>query len=272
VTRLATTIVVLTEGRVAAVGPTAEIMSRIDLLPLTGRAEAGAILNTRISGHDPAFGLTRLRAAAGELRVPSLDLPVGAALRVRIRARDVMIALEPPQGLSALNILPGTVAEIGPADGASVEMRLDCASEPLLARLTRRSVENLGLVPGRQVYAVIKSIAFDHQAFAGAVPALPGADAQTRPAGDGSVDLQQFDIENQRRVRRDDAAGAARAVAEFGRDHERALAADLHAGDTLVPALDDLAAAEREAEWLAAVERAVELLAFLALIVEPAGI
>jgi len=182
VTRLATMMVVMSEGRVAAAGPTAEIMSRIDLLPLTGRAEAGAILNTLIAGHDTAFGLTRLRAAAGELRVPSLDLPVGAALRVRIRARDVMIALEPPQGLSALNVLPGTVAEIGASDAASVEMRLDCAGEPLLARLTRRSVENLGLVPGRQVYAVIKSIAFDHQAFAGAVPALPGADAETRHA------------------------------------------------------------------------------------------
>jgi molybdate transport system ATP-binding protein len=82
--------------------------------------------------------------------------------------------------LSALNILPGTVAEIGETDGPSVDMRLDCAGQPLIARLTRRSVESLGLVPGRRVYAVIKSIAFDHQAFAGAAPGTPGADADTR--------------------------------------------------------------------------------------------
>jgi len=179
VTRLATTMVVLSEGRVAAVGPTAAIMGRIDLFPLTGRAEAGAILDTRVAGHDPAFGLTTLRAAAGELRVPHLDLPVGAALRVRIRARDVMIALQPPEGLSALNVLPGTVAEIGRTDGAIVEMRLDCAGEALIARLTRRSVDTLGLLPGCRVYAVIKSIAFDHHAFAGAAPLSPGADADT---------------------------------------------------------------------------------------------
>jgi molybdate transport system ATP-binding protein len=179
VTRLATTMVVLSEGRVAAVGPTAAIMGRIDLFPLTGRAEAGAILATRVAGHDAAFGLTTLHAAAGELRVPHLDLPVGAALRVRIRARDVMIALAPPAGLSALNVLPGTVAEIGQADGPIVEIRLDCAGEALIARLTRRSVEALGLEPGRHVYAVIKSIAFDHHAFAGAPPAS-GADAETR--------------------------------------------------------------------------------------------
>src|SRR6202047_2467727 len=141
VTRLATTMVVISEGRVAAVGPTAAIMGRIDLFPLTGRAEAGAILNTRVAEHDIRFGLTTLRAAAGDLRVPYIDMRLGTQLRVRIRARDVMIALEPPRGLSALNILPGTVAEIGAADGPIVEMRLDCAGEPLIARLTRRSVE-----------------------------------------------------------------------------------------------------------------------------------
>src|SRR5215472_2908806 len=178
VARLATTLVVLSQGEVAAIGPTAQIMGRLDLFPLTGRAEAGAILATRVAAHDAAFGLTILRAASGELRVPHLDLPVGAALRVRIRARDVMIALAPPQGLSALNVLPGTVAEIAAGDGPIVQIRLDCAGEPLIARLTRRSVETLGLRPGLPVCAVIKSIAFDHHSFAGAAPGAVGSDAE----------------------------------------------------------------------------------------------
>ena len=177
VARLATTLVVLSEGEVAAIGPTAQIMARVDLFPLTGRAEAGAILATQVAAHDRQFGLTILKAAAGELRVPYLDLPVGAALRVRIRARDVMIALAPPEGLSALNVLPGTVAEIAASDGPIVQMRLDCAGEALIARLTRRSVEALGLVPGLKVHAVIKSIAFDQHAFAGAAPGAASADA-----------------------------------------------------------------------------------------------
>jgi molybdate transport system ATP-binding protein len=179
VARLATTLVVMSEGKVAAIGPTAEVMGRLDLFPLTGRAEAGAILTTRVAGHDRAFGLTVLAAAAGELRVPHLDLPVGAVLRVRIRARDVMIALAPPEGLSALNVLPGTVAEIADGQGPIVQMRLDCRGEALIARLTRHSVERLGLVPGLKVHAVIKSIAFDHHAFAGAAPGtIGGADAE----------------------------------------------------------------------------------------------
>jgi molybdate transport system ATP-binding protein len=88
--------------------------------------------------------------------------------------------VEPPHGLSALNVLPGIVAEVGHADGPIVDIRLDCAGEALVARLTRRSVETLGLEPGRQVYAVIKSIAFDHHSIAGTIPAAPGADADTR--------------------------------------------------------------------------------------------
>jgi molybdate transport system ATP-binding protein len=179
VVRLATTLVVMSEGRVAAVGPTAAIMARLDLFPLTGRAEAGAILETRVAAHDSIFGLTTLRAAAGDLRVPRIDLPLGSALRVRIRARDVMIGLARPEALSALNVLPGTVAEIGRLDGPIVDIRLDCAGEALVARLTRRSVETLRLAPGRAVYAVIKSIAFDHHALAGALPPAPGADADT---------------------------------------------------------------------------------------------
>src|SRR6266851_1632314 len=64
---------------------------------------------------------------------------------------------------------------------------------------------------------------------------------------------EQLDIEHQRGVRWDHPAGAARAIAEFGRDDQGALAADLHAGDALVPALDDLPGTQAEAEGLAAI-------------------
>ena len=60
-----------------------------------------------------------------------------------------------------------------------LQQRLDCAGEALVARLTRRSVETLGLAPGLEVHAVIKSIAFDQHTFAGARPGPGGADADT---------------------------------------------------------------------------------------------
>src|SRR6185295_19091958 len=81
-------------------------------------------------------------------------------------------------------------------------------------------------------------------------------------------DLEQLDLEHQRRVRRDHAAAAMLAVGERGRDGELALAALLHAFNALVPALDHVACAEREVERVAARAAGVELLAAL----EPADV
>lgn len=165
VARLATTMVLLSDGRVEAAGPVAAVMGRTDLYPLTGRYEAGAVLDAKIAAHDATFGLTTLHTAAGNLRVPRVDQPLGATIRVHVRARDVMIAVQPPQGLSALNVLPGRVTEIGGDGGPIVEVRLDCGGAALLARVTRQSVHSLGLIPGKTCYAVIKSIAFDRRSL-----------------------------------------------------------------------------------------------------------
>src|ERR1700730_10449650 len=84
--------------------------------------------------------------------------------------------------------------------------------------------------------------------------------------------VEQFDVEHQRRVRRNDAAGAAGAVAERGWNDQGALAADLHGGDAFVPAGDHLALPDRKLERLIAVDRAVEFLALLAALIKPAGV
>src|SRR5262245_3357601 len=177
VARLASTIVLVSEGKVAAVGPTAQIMHRLDLFPLTGRAEAGALVEAAVERHDEQFGLTELRSRAGVWKLPRLDVPVGVRLRLRVRARDVMIATSPPSDLSALNVLSGLVSDIGSPHGAIVEVRLDCAGDVLIARLTRYSVQRLGLTRGSQVYALIKSVALDRRSLSGPIRGISGADA-----------------------------------------------------------------------------------------------
>jgi molybdate transport system ATP-binding protein len=176
VTRLATTMVVMVSGHVAAAGPTSQVMARLDLTPLAD-LEAGAVLEAEILSHDESFGLTLLRLGGGELRVPRLDEGLlGAKVRVHIRARDVMISTRAPEGLSALNVLRGVVTELGTGDGAIMDLRLDCGGEAILARLTRRSVETLGLVQGTPVYAVIKTVGFDRLTLGTAGRRPNGAD------------------------------------------------------------------------------------------------
>ncbi|MER8407261.1 molybdenum ABC transporter ATP-binding protein [Mesorhizobium sp. M0185] len=171
VARLASDVVVLMQGKVAASGPTGAIMQRLDLLPAEERGEGGAVLDTAVLGHDEAFGMTVLGSLAGEIRVPLLATPVGAPVRVRIRARDVMIATEQPVGLSALNILPGTIVAIEPGEGPTVEIGLDCNGATVLARITEQSRQTLGLRLGRQVFAVVKTVSFDQANTGAGLPA-----------------------------------------------------------------------------------------------------
>jgi molybdate transport system ATP-binding protein len=154
VARLATTVVLLTEGKVAAIGSVA------DILPLAETGDGGSVLEATVARHDEPFQLSVLTSVAGELQVPMLAAPVGASVRAYIRARDVMLSLRPPEDISALNVLAGKVATIA-SSGAQAEVRLDCNGAPLLARLTSKSVQRLALAPGRPVYAVIKSVSFE---------------------------------------------------------------------------------------------------------------
>jgi molybdate transport system ATP-binding protein len=165
VVRLASTMIVLSAGKVLASGPVEEVMGRPELFPAAGRYEAGSVLDARVVAHDAEFGLTELETAGGVLRVPHLDNAVGSRLRVLIRARDVMIATERPHQISALNILAGRIVALQD-DGRPIgEATIAVGEGAIRARITRRSMSQLGLVPGREVFAVVKTVAIDHKSF-----------------------------------------------------------------------------------------------------------
>lgn len=158
VSRLATDVVAMREGRVAAFGPTAAILSRLDILPEEEIGEGGAVLEMRVAGHDQVFAMTTLRSAVGEIVVPRLPATIGAIVRVRLRARDVMIATEKPNGLSAQNVLSGTLASMEQVSDNAVDVRIDCSGEIILARITRLSAVRLRLEPGQSVFAIVKTV------------------------------------------------------------------------------------------------------------------
>ena len=165
VARLATTVVLIKDGHVVGVGPPTEVLGRHDLQATDAMAEIGALIEATVSGHDTAFGLTTIRCKAGTLYVPQLSLPVCAPIRLRIRARDVMIATSRPDTLSALNVLPGRVTAVERIGDGLAEITLDCSGIRLTARLTLKSTDNLALAPGRDLYAVIKAVSFDRDAL-----------------------------------------------------------------------------------------------------------
>ena len=164
IARLADTVVAMDAGRSVATGPVGELLERLDLQPVTGRFEAGALLVARLVDHDPVFRLSRLSIGAQELLMPEVDMPPGSEVRLRIRARDVALATVRPVGISIRNILEGVVVEIQPEpETAFAETLVDVGGTRLRARLTRAAVADLELAPGKAVFALIKSIAFDRR-------------------------------------------------------------------------------------------------------------
>jgi molybdate transport system ATP-binding protein len=119
------------------------------------------VLEATVAEQDLAYGLTRLRFDGGELLAPDVDALVGERLRVRIRARDVSLALSAPRDASFLNVLPGVVSATGEAKGAGVDVAVRMGGTTIVARITRRSVDALALTPGKPVFALVKSVAID---------------------------------------------------------------------------------------------------------------
>ena len=158
--RLADTVVLVAEGRAVAVGPVEEMMARPDLGQLTGGVDAGAVVPVTVTGHDSTYELTKLAFAGGTLLVSRLNVPVGTRQRVRVFARDVAIAIEAPTRISTLNVFHGTVHEVTGDTGPQRDVLIDIGCM-LWARITRRSADELGVAPGREVYALIKTVALD---------------------------------------------------------------------------------------------------------------
>lgn len=157
VLRLADHLVLLEQGRVKASAPLSEIVTRLDL-PLA-HEEATAIVQAAVAEHDPDYHLTWVEFPGGRLTLPLADHAPGHPVRLRIHARDVSLALERNTRTSILNILPATVMEIAEEDLAQLLVKLDIGGTALLARITRRSGDLLGIAPGLALYAQVKSVA-----------------------------------------------------------------------------------------------------------------
>jgi molybdate transport system ATP-binding protein len=156
VARLATTVVVLQDGRVLRQGSAAQVLSDPAITPAGVRA-AGALLQAVIvAQHDD--GLSELQAGGQALFVPRIAQPVGSAVRIRIRAQDVMLSRSRPTGLSALNILAGRVEHIRQGSGPGAMVSLNTQAGVVLARITRRSAQALALEPGCEAYAIVKTV------------------------------------------------------------------------------------------------------------------
>ncbi len=162
VVRLATRLLILEKGKAIACGALTDLTSRTDLPWLREAVGLGSVFEARVVARDRQRGLLELAFEGGSLFAADRALEAGTTVRLRIAARDVILATSEPQGLSLHNALPATVSAIA-ADGAGdhVIVQLVVGSVLLLAEVTRDAITRLGISVGARVYALIKSVSID---------------------------------------------------------------------------------------------------------------
>jgi len=161
VVRIADTVVLMSAGGVLAVGPAEDVMGRPDLRPAEGTFEGGAVIDARVAEQDMEHDLATLAFDGGTLTATNVDALIGERVRVRIRARDVSIALDRPRRISIQNVLMGTIRAVEPGRGGIVNVSIAIGATVLRARVTVRAARQLALAPGLEAYALVKAVSLD---------------------------------------------------------------------------------------------------------------
>jgi molybdate transport system ATP-binding protein len=164
VLRLATRVVLLDAGRVLADGDIATVSRRPELRAIVGPDAVGAVLTGTVERIDGS-GLAILRIGDAELSA-EVDAAVGQRIQIQVLARDVIVATEPPRGLSVRNVVPARVLSISPDVGRAVLVELDIGrTATLLARITERASRELALASDMQAWVLIKSVSLRGHVF-----------------------------------------------------------------------------------------------------------
>jgi molybdate transport system ATP-binding protein len=167
VARLASVVVRLSDGRVVAQGRPTEVFA--EALPENGanRFEAVSILAGTVVNERPEYTMTTLAHPAGEITLPGLFGPLGRTIRIVIRATNVTLATEKPRGLSVRTALKGRIRSVSGGAGPTALVAVDLEGGDLIsASVTRLAISELGLIEGRDVYALVKAVSIDERSVA----------------------------------------------------------------------------------------------------------
>jgi molybdate transport system ATP-binding protein len=150
-------VIVLDNGSVTASGTPHDVLEMPEQASLARLAGFENVLDATVVARKADAGTMtcRLENADVELEVPLARGTAGSTTRIAIRAGDILLATEPPRGLSARNILRGRLASLT-RDGAAMVAAVD-AGVRFVVHLTPSAAGGLGLTPGQDVWLVIKT-------------------------------------------------------------------------------------------------------------------
>jgi molybdate transport system ATP-binding protein len=151
-------VMVLDAGRIVAQGRPHEVISAPRLETVAHLSGFENIFGATVTALHATRGTMTCRLGTGEveLEIPLVSAEIGSRLRVGIRAGDLLLATASPQGLSARNILPGTIRQLVQRD-VMVSAIVDCGGTEFEVHLTLAARDDLQLAAGKNVWIVIKT-------------------------------------------------------------------------------------------------------------------
>jgi molybdate transport system ATP-binding protein len=150
-------VIVVEHGRVLASGSPHDVLDHPAQAGLASVAGFENILDAVVvERREPAGTMQcRLQDSATELEVPLNHSPIGRPIQIAIRAGDILVANHPAEGLSARNLIPGTVADLT-RQGTTMVAAIDAGAR-FVVHLTPGGVESLNLHHGDRVWLIIKT-------------------------------------------------------------------------------------------------------------------
>ncbi|MDP6376639.1 MAG: molybdenum ABC transporter ATP-binding protein [Pseudomonadales bacterium] len=160
VLQIADHLLVMEGGHIIGSGRPEEVAAHLDH-PLSPLIEVGTILDCTFVRYHNEHDLSELRIGDAAIWIRGNVEDHGKMVRVQIPARDVALASTHPADTSVLNVLPVTITDLTTAPNGDVTVDLDCADQTLRARITTLSAERMRLGPGKEIFAMIKSVALE---------------------------------------------------------------------------------------------------------------
>ncbi len=165
VLRLATQLVVMDAGRVVATGDLGAVSLAPALRDIVGPEAVGAVLEGAVTHADAGADLASVTIGTqNSLKVSARGLAPGRRVRLQLLARDLILALSEPQGISVRNHLRGVVRAITPDGGADL-VEVDIGGATLLSRVTTAATRELNLAPGVALWVLVKSVSVSPHAL-----------------------------------------------------------------------------------------------------------
>jgi len=172
VLRLATHLALMEAGEIIASGKLSDISLRPEFRAIVGPEVVGAVIDGVVAAVDAEQGMADVQLGRGILHVSIANVPVGARIRIQLLARDIILATEPPRGLSVRNALQGVIAELSDDVGRAVLVRVDIgAGAAVLSRVTRNARDALGLRVGTPVWVLVKAVSARGHTYPAGAPA-----------------------------------------------------------------------------------------------------